>query len=77
MLLLRAGPRTPSRGPPGQALADVDFGRSERAVRVNSVQSGHCQEDLEAVLTGAALPDALVVPKVGARCACCPPACGA
>lgn len=47
-----------------QALAELSFGRSERAVRVNSVQSGHCEDDLESVLSGAALPDALVVPKV-------------
>lgn len=47
-----------------QALAELSFGRSERAVRINSVQSGHCEDDLEAVLSGAALPDALVVPKV-------------
>ena len=47
-----------------QALAQVSFGRSERAVRVNSIQSGLCEDDLRAVLTGEALPDALVVPKV-------------
>lgn len=38
--------------------------RSERAVRVNSVQSGHCEEDLRAVLGSGVVPDALVVPKV-------------
>lgn len=48
---------------PAQALADIQFGASERAVRVNSVQSGLAGEDLRAVLTGASLPDALVVPK--------------
>ncbi|EFN58595.1 hypothetical protein CHLNCDRAFT_29893 [Chlorella variabilis] len=47
-----------------KALAQVSFGRSERAVRVNSIQSGLCEDDLRAVLTGEALPDALVVPKV-------------
>lgn len=62
---------TPAHLPPclPQALAEVQFGRSERAVRVNAVQSGTCREDLEAVLTGPALPDAIVVPKVGAAAA--------
>lgn len=46
-----------------QALADIQFGASERAVRINSVQSGLAEEDLAAVLTGPSLPDALVVPK--------------
>lgn len=49
-----------------QALAEGSFGRSERAVRVNGVESGLCEDDLAAVLGGQALPDALVVPK--ARC---------
>lgn len=45
---------------------EVGFGRSERAVRVNSIQSegGLCEDDLRAVLTAEVLPDALVVPKV-------------
>eukprot|EP00887_Chlorella_sp_A99_P002681 scaffold6.g2681.t1 len=41
--------------------------RSERAVRVNSVQSGHCEEDLRAVLGSGVVPDALVVPKARQR----------
>ncbi len=47
--------------PPPAAL---DFGRSERAVRINSVESPYVEEDLQAVLTSKQLPDALVVPKV-------------
>lgn len=47
-----------------RALAEVQFGASERAVRVNAVQSGLCEEDLRAVLMGPVLPDALVVPKI-------------
>ena len=46
------------------ALASTHFGRSERAVRINSVESGHCEEDLRALLSGDVLPDALVAPKV-------------
>src|SRR5512133_3077089 len=45
-----------------QALARLDFGRSERLVRINPFYSGRAQADLEAVLPGK--PDAIVVPKV-------------
>ena len=45
--------------------AALDFGRSERAVRINGVQTPYVEEDLQAVLTAKQLPDALVVPKVG------------
>lgn len=43
----------------------MGFGRSERAVRINSADSAYVEDDLRAVLTGQQLPDALVVPKVG------------
>ncbi|GAB4820953.1 hypothetical protein N2152v2_007999 [Parachlorella kessleri] len=46
------------------ALATLDFGRSERAVRINGVATSYIEEDLQAVLTGKQLPDALVVPKI-------------
>src|SRR5512135_1817528 len=45
-----------------QALQTLDFGRSERIVRVNPVGSGLIEEDLKAVLP--ARPDGLVLPKV-------------
>lgn len=45
-----------------QALKTLDFGRSERLVRVNPVGSGLIEEDLNAVLP--AQPDGLVLPKV-------------
>ncbi|KAI7843968.1 hypothetical protein COHA_002506 [Chlorella ohadii] len=54
------GRKDAARETAAKALAELSFGRSERAVRVNAVQSGHCEEDLEAVLSGATLPDALV-----------------
>lgn len=45
----------------------IDFGRSEKTVRVNSVQSGLCHADLEVVFGGgpkAAPPSAVHLPKV-------------
>lgn len=44
--------------------ADLDFGGSEAAVRINPVSSGLAEDDLAAVLSAKRLPDALVVPKV-------------
>lgn len=45
------------------ALENMEFGRSERLVRINPVGSPYIEEDLRAVLT--AHPDGLVIPKVG------------
>ena len=45
-----------------QALNALNFGRSERLVRINPFYSGRAQADLEAILPGK--PDAIVVPKV-------------
>lgn len=47
----------------GEALGSLDFGRSERLVRINAIGSGLETEDLRAVLP--ARPDGLVIPKVG------------
>lgn len=48
-----------------QFLATIDFGsRTERVVRVNSAQSGLLSQDVKAVIGGATLPDALMLPKV-------------
>jgi citrate lyase beta subunit len=46
-----------------EALQDLDFGHSERLVRVNPVGSRWIEEDLQVVLP--AHPDGLVIPKVG------------
>lgn len=46
-----------------EALGRLDFGRSERLVRINAIGSGLETEDLQAVLP--ARPDGLVIPKVG------------
>jgi len=43
---------------------EIDFGRSECSVRVNSVDSGLCEEDMEIILGGENLPQAVHLPKV-------------
>ena len=45
-----------------QAMRELDFGKSERCIRINSVGSGFEKEDLSAAL--AARPDTIVLPKV-------------
>jgi citrate lyase beta subunit len=45
-----------------QALQTVDFGRAERLVRINAVDSGFEIDDLAATLPGK--PDGVVIPKV-------------
>jgi citrate lyase beta subunit len=45
-----------------RAMRELDFGRSERCIRINSIGSGFEEEDLAAAL--AARPDTIVVPKV-------------
>jgi citrate lyase beta subunit len=45
-----------------QAMRELDFGRSERCIRINSVGSGFEKFDLAAAV--ATDPDAVVVPKV-------------
>lgn len=45
-----------------QAVTELDFGRSERCIRINSLGSGWEADDLAAALT--ARPDTIVVPKV-------------
>lgn len=45
-----------------RALRELDFGRSEKLARINSVGSGWEQDDIEAVLPFH--PDGIVIPKV-------------
>ena len=47
-----------------RALADVDFGRSERLVRVNAVGSSLFVEDMQDAFGEDARPDSVVLPKV-------------
>lgn len=48
----------------GLCAAELEFDRSERAVRVNSLCSGLMDFDLGTILGADKLPDALVIPKV-------------
>jgi citrate lyase subunit beta-like protein len=45
-------------------LGELQFGRSEVCVRINSITSGLAGDDLNAVLTAKVLPHTVVVPKV-------------
>ena len=45
-----------------QAMKDIDFGQTERCIRINSIGSGLEELDLAAAL--ATKPDAIVVPKI-------------
>jgi citrate lyase beta subunit len=45
-----------------QAMKDLDFGSSERCIRINSIGSGFEKDDLASALT--ARPDSIVVPKI-------------
>lgn len=45
-----------------EALQSLDFGRTERLVRINALETGLAEADLEATLMGR--PDGYVIPKV-------------
>lgn len=45
-------------------LAELDLGRTEKCVRVNSVSSGLAEADLQVILQAELLPPALMLPKV-------------
>ena len=45
-------------------LGAIAFKHGECAVRVNSVDSGLVEDDLNAVLTGKVLPQVIMLPKV-------------
>ncbi|XP_057294846.1 LOW QUALITY PROTEIN: citramalyl-CoA lyase, mitochondrial-like [Hydractinia symbiolongicarpus] len=47
-----------------EVLPSLSFGRSESTVRINSIDSSFALDDLESVLCGATLPQALMVPKI-------------
>src|SRR6185436_283406 len=54
--------KTEARAVIAQAMKDLDFGSSERCIRINSVGSGLEKYDLAAAV--ATDPEAVVVPKV-------------
>ena len=45
-------------------LVELDLGRTEKCVRVNSVSSGLAEDDLHVILQGEVLPPAIMLPKV-------------
>ncbi|GLD51931.1 citrate lyase subunit beta-like protein, mitochondrial, partial [Lates japonicus] len=45
-------------------LVELDLGRTEKCVRVNSVSSGLAEADLEVILQAEVLPPAIMLPKV-------------
>ncbi|XP_065843167.1 citramalyl-CoA lyase, mitochondrial-like [Oscarella lobularis] len=47
-----------------RALEQMQFGRSERVVRINSMDSGLAEDDLVEILRAVNLPDAILLPKV-------------
>lgn len=51
-----------ARAVTSSALKELDFGRSEKLVRINQVNSGFAEEDLAAILP--ARPDGVCLPKV-------------
>jgi citrate lyase beta subunit len=54
--------KTAARRTIAEALLNLDFGRSEKLVRINDIGSGLEQEDIQAVLPFR--PDGIVAPKV-------------
>jgi len=57
-----ANKKTEARAVIAQAMKDLDFGNSERCIRINSIGSGLEKRDLAAAL--ATNPDSIVVPKI-------------
>ena len=45
-------------------LSELPFGRTESAVRVNSMSSGLAEEDLRVIMAAERLPPTLLLPKV-------------
>ena len=54
--------KTEARAVIAQAMKELDFGKSERCIRINSIGSGFEKFDLAAAV--AANPDTVVVPKI-------------
>ncbi|XP_048710150.2 citramalyl-CoA lyase, mitochondrial isoform X3 [Caretta caretta] len=47
-----------------KTLKEVEFGQTEKCVRINSVSSGLAEQDLEVLLKSSVLPSSLMLPKV-------------
>eukprot|EP00064_Thunnus_orientalis_P008189 superscaffoldBa00000959_g8212 len=58
------GVKTEARETIPRMLAELDLGRTEKCVRVNSVSSGLAEADLQVILEAEVLPPAIMLPKV-------------
>lgn len=56
--------QTEARETISRMLVELDLGRTEKCVRVNSVSSGLAEADLQVILQGEVLPPAIMLPKV-------------
>ncbi|XP_061826720.1 citramalyl-CoA lyase, mitochondrial [Nerophis lumbriciformis] len=56
--------KTEARETIPRMLAELNLGRTEKCVRVNSVSSGLAEADLEVILGAEVLPPAVMLPKV-------------
>uniref|UniRef100_A0A673ZFN5 Citramalyl-CoA lyase, mitochondrial n=1 Tax=Salmo trutta TaxID=8032 RepID=A0A673ZFN5_SALTR len=56
--------KTEARETIPRMLAELDLGRTEKCVRVNSVSSGLANADLQVILQAEVLPPTLMLPKV-------------
>ncbi|XP_057708753.1 citramalyl-CoA lyase, mitochondrial isoform X2 [Corythoichthys intestinalis] len=56
--------KTEARETISRMMAELNLGRTEKCVRVNSVSSGFAEADLQVVLQAEILPPALMLPKV-------------
>ncbi|XP_019956324.2 citramalyl-CoA lyase, mitochondrial isoform X1 [Paralichthys olivaceus] len=56
--------KTEARETIPRMLVELDLGRTEKCVRVNSVSSGLAEADLHVILQGEVLPPAIMLPKV-------------
>ena len=45
-------------------MSSLDFGESESAIRINSIDTQFADDDLAAVFSSDTLPNALMVPKL-------------
>jgi citrate lyase subunit beta-like protein len=47
-----------------KSLQTLNLGRTECAVRINSVESGFAEEDLKVIFSGEKIPQTVLLPKV-------------
>lgn len=59
-----ASSQTEARETIPRMLVELDLGRTEKCVRVNSVSSGLAEADLQVILQAEVPPPAIMLPKV-------------